>query len=199
MKIKKFNNENDWLEARMGKISGTKADNLVLKSGKGKKIGYYEILAERVAIPRDGENVMDRGKRLEDYAIERFVKETGKEVDNELQIWTYDKDEDIIISPDGTIGTKEAVEVKCLSSARHCEAFLTNQLPSDFHGQRNQYFIVNEKLETLYWVFFDPSMPKDFFYFTIHRKDIEKEISEQILMEELILKDILSDEKRLTF
>ena len=41
--------------------------------------GYYELIANASHSP-DGENVMDRGKRLEDEAIERFAKETGKKV-----------------------------------------------------------------------------------------------------------------------
>lgn len=199
MITKKFETEEEWLEARRGKISGTKAGNLILKRGEGKKKGYYEILAERVAIPRDQENVMDRGKRLEDLAIERFVEETGKKVDNDLQIWYHDKFPDIIVSPDGTIGKKEAVESKSLSSASHCEAFLTSKIPNEYNEQKIQYFVVNPLLETLYWVFFDPSMPKDFFYFTIHRQELEKEIAEQLAMEEMVLKDLAEDEKKLTF
>ncbi len=199
MKIIKYETEEAWLEARLGKISGTKAGSLVLKSGKGKKIGYYEILAERVAIPRDEENVMDRGKRLEDFAIERFEKETGKKVDNDLQIWVSDLDPSIIVSPDGTIGPKEAVECKCLSSARHCEAFLTGQIPSDYYEQKLQYFVVNDELETLFFVFYDPTMPKDFFYFTVHRADVQKEVEELKALEQAVLNDLAEDEKKLTF
>ena len=40
---------------------------------------------------------MDRGKRLEDYAVERFVKETGKKVNTDLVLWVRDDDENIAI------------------------------------------------------------------------------------------------------
>jgi hypothetical protein len=47
---------------------------------------------------------MDRGKRLEDEAIERFAKETGKKVNTDLVLWMRDDDENIAVSPDGSIG-----------------------------------------------------------------------------------------------
>jgi len=38
MKTQKFNSKEEWLNARYGKITGTKSGNLVLKSGKGGSI-----------------------------------------------------------------------------------------------------------------------------------------------------------------
>jgi hypothetical protein len=50
----------------------------------------------------------------------------------------------------------EAIEVKCLSSARHIEAFLTQKVPDEYYFQCMQYFIVNDKLRKLHFVCFDP-------------------------------------------
>jgi len=78
MKILKFDNEQDWLFARLGRITGTRLGNLLSKRDRKPLKGFYEIIAERIAIPADYENVMDRGKRLEDDAIERLPKKQGK-------------------------------------------------------------------------------------------------------------------------
>jgi YqaJ-like viral recombinase domain len=86
MKIQRFDNEEAWLEARRGRITGTRLKDLILKRGTKPKLGFYELIAERVAIPASGENAMDGGKRLEDEAVERFARETGKKVENELVI-----------------------------------------------------------------------------------------------------------------
>jgi len=199
MKIIKFTNEEDWLEARRGKITGTRLKDLINKRGGKPKIGYYELIAERVAIPATDEMAMDRGKRLEDEAIERFTKEIGKKVNSDLVMWQRDDNPDIAISPDGFMGKTEAVEVKCLSSAKHIEAILTNEIPSDYKPQVYQYFIVNDKLKTLYFVFYDPRMPKDFFYLTINRADIKEEVEEYLELERNILEDISKIEDELTF
>jgi predicted phage-related endonuclease len=199
MKIQKFSTEEQWLEARRGRVTGTRLKDLIVKRGTAKKMGFYELIAERIALPPDGENVMDRGKRLEDEAIERFAKETKKKVNNDLVLWYRDDDENIAVSPDGSIGKTEAVEVKCLSSARHIEAWLTKKIPDEYEYQVLQYFIVNDKLKTLYFVFYDPRMPKDFFYHEVHRKDVQDDVDEYLLLERNVLAEIAEIEAQLTF
>jgi len=51
MKTIKFENEEEWLEARKGKITGTRLKDLILKRSTKPKLGFYEIIAERIAIP----------------------------------------------------------------------------------------------------------------------------------------------------
>jgi putative phage-type endonuclease len=205
MKVLKFDSREAWLEARKGKITGTRLKDIIAKKGGGKKIGFYELIAERIAIPADGEFAMDRGTRLEDEAIQRFAQETGKEVDTNLVIWESDEHPDIAISPDGFIshgalGIKEAVEVKCLASARHIEAFLTQQVPDDYYFQALQYFIVCETLQTLYFVLYDPRIPaKDFFFLTLTRETLQEEIDTYLAWERDTLKEVEEIVTALTF
>src|SRR3990167_5082243 len=103
MKTFNFETREEWLAARRGKITGSRLKDLITKRGTGRKIGFYELIAEKLGIPADDESAMDRGARLETEAIEQFVKETGKKVDTSLVIWTRDDDENIAISPDGFI------------------------------------------------------------------------------------------------
>lgn len=199
MKTKTYETEEQWLEARRGRITGTRLGSLFSKRDKKPLKGYYELIAERVALPATEEGAMDRGKRLEDEAMERFVEETGKKVNNDHTLWMRDDDENIAVSPDGAIGTTEAVEVKCLDSANHLKAWLEKEIPSDYQYQVLQYFIVNDDLKTLYFVFYDPRMPKDFFYFTVSREEKEKEIAEYLELERQVLKDVERVENELTF
>lgn len=198
MKIQKFSNEEDWLEARLGKITGTRLKNLIGRGGI-KKMGYWELIAERIAIPASEENVMDRGKRLEDEAIEQFKKKTGKKVKNELVIWYREDDENIAYSPDGSIGKTETVEVKCLSSARHIEAYITKKVPDDYEHQVIQSFIVNDKQRKLWFVFYDPRMPIDLFWIEISRKEMQEQIDEYLELERNVLVEIENYERQLTF
>jgi len=200
MKILKFNDEQAWLEARAGKITGTRAKDVQPKQrGEGYRSGFYELIAERIAIPRDEENVMDRGKRLEEEAIQRFAKETKKKVKHELVLCVRDDNENIAYSPDGLIGKTEDVEVKCLSSARHIEAWMTKQIPSEYESQIIQGFVVNDKLKKRYMVFYDPRMPKDLFWIDIPRKQYAKEIKEYLTLEREVLSKVAEIENQLTF
>lgn len=199
MKIIKFNTEEEWLDARRGKITGTRLKDLVNKRSTKPKIGFYEIIAERVAVPIKVDSMLERGKRLEDEAIEQFEKTINKKVDSSLVLWVSDDDEDIAISPDGLIGKTEAIEVKCLGSARHIEAWLTQEIPSDYEYQVLQYFIVNEKLKKLYFVFYNPQVPVSLFHLEVDRKDIKDEIEEFSILQKEALDKIRGIEKQITF
>jgi predicted phage-related endonuclease len=191
MKTLKFSDRDQWLLARRGKITGSKLKDLIVKRGTNKKIGFYELIAERIAVAPDGEKAMDRGTRLEEDAMVRFIKETKKKVDTSLVIWSRDDNDSIAVSPDGFIGKKEAVEAKCLSSALHIKAWLTQTVPDEYEEQVHQYFIVNDDLKTLYLCFYDPRIPvKDFFYLTVNRADIEEKVKEYLAYEKAVLEEV---------
>ncbi len=199
MKILHFSDEQAWFDARIGKITGSKLAGLIVKRGTEEKIGFYETIAERVATRPDSENRMARGRRLESEALERFETETGKKVNKDLVICFRDDDKNIAYSPDGLIGKTEDVEVKCLNSAAHIEALLTKEIPNEYEAQIIQGFVVNDDLKTRYMVFYDPRMPKDFFYLTIHRADLQEKITEFLDMEREVLRQIALIESQLTF
>lgn len=200
MRVQKYQDEQEWLNAREGLITGTRLKDILPKQrGTGYRAGFYEILALRVAVPPSAESPMDRGKRLEEEAMEEFEKATGKKVNKDLVIWFRDDDENIAISPDGSINSKEAVEVKCLSSAKHLEAWLTKMIPSEYEAQVIQYFIVNEKLETLYFVFYDPRLPRSEFHLEVKREEVADKIEEYLEFEKQALAKLKELEDKLTF
>ena len=226
MKTITFDNREQWMLARLGKITGSRAGDIISKAGitkeaivkeleeqkiefkkslkkeelekmlppesikklrkqLDKKKGYYELIAERLAVDDsefDGyvpnETPMDRGTRLEKFAVFEFEKATGKVVNNAKVIWMRDENESVAISPDGVISDTEAVEIKCLSSAYHIEAWLTQSIPGEYEMQMYQYFVVNDKLQTLYFCFYDPRIPcKPFFYMTFHREEVQEKVT----------------------
>lgn len=183
MKTLTFESREEWLEARKGKITGSRLGDIIVKRGTGHKMGFYELIAERISTDPYGESFietpMERGTRLEPEAMARFVEVTGKKVDESLIMWLRDDNDSIAISPDGVIGKLEAVETKCLSSAKHLKAYITQQVPEDYEEQVVQYFIVNEQLRTLWLAFYDPRIPcKDFFFLEIKREDVADKIEE---------------------
>ena len=206
MKTYSFGSREEWLNFKSGKISGSRLNAaLPDRYGKPKKM-FWQLVAERLigsAAINDDEAAMDRGNRLEPEAIERFKQETKKKVDNSLLAWVRDDDESIMLSPDGVIGKTEAVEVKCLNAASHAEALVTRQIPKNTAGyeeQAVQYFVVNDKLKTLYFVFYDPRFPSglDFFYLTITRKDVQEDVDSYLAQERQILKEVRDIVNRLT-
>lgn len=148
----------EWFQIRKGKITGT-----VLKGIMGtpyaKQEMFYELIAQRliVGLVNDGENPMERGIRLEDEAIAKFEFETGLKVE---KVGFAESDNPVIAnSPDGLIGDTEAIEVKCMGGKNHIKLWFENEIPKEYNWQVIQYFIVNPKLEKMYFVGYNPDMP----------------------------------------
>lgn len=189
MKVQKFNDEDSWKDARRGKITGTRLGNLVMKNGSGYKMGFYELIWERLSIPGEEENPMERGKRLEPEAILEFNKKKKLKLNTDLVMWERDDDKSIAVSPDAfTEDLKIAVEAKCLNGATHIKACITQEIPDDYREQVIQYFVVNEKLEKLYFVFYDPRLQyKSLFFLTFTRDELKDKIAESLILEKQTL------------
>lgn len=138
----------------------TDEDKAVLASNADKKLEFYAIIADQLCTAPDDEVRMDRGHRLEDQAAERFTKDYKKKLEV-VGCCVSDVDPRIINSPDRLVEPKkpgiytEAVEIKCLSPARHLQAIIENKVPDEFFTQKVQYFVVNKELEKLYFTFYD--------------------------------------------
>lgn len=197
-------NTDEWLELRKGKITGSKLKDIVVKRGDGKKIGFYQLIADRLALDPDDEVAMDRGHRLEDEAIEQFEVLHGKKVNKNAGMWFSEDNEDIAVSPDGAIENDgaftEAVEVKCLASARHIQAIIEDEVPADYELQVLQYFIVNELLQTLYFVFYDPRViAKPLHVVQVDREDKQHNIEFYKEYQLNTLKEVQREVEKLAF
>lgn len=181
--------------------------------GRPKK-RYYEMLAERVARPLTPNDYADRlngqpflmmarGHILEPEIAENFAKETGKKLDEESVVWVSDKNENSYISPDRTITSedgkvREAVEIKALSSANVLEIWKTKQIPEEYIPQICKYFIVNEDLETLYWVVGTDLIPGlELQIFPVKRADVEDKLLEIEAFEALSLEMLDKDTREI--
>lgn len=180
----------EWLSFREGKRTGTSLGKLYAKSRKADELydttkpllTMYAKIAERLAEGTgddDGlESSRERGKELEDEAIATAEQKLGLKLIRG-NVWQSD-DENHIESPDAyTEDLKQAVEVKCLSSARHIMAIMTETPPQEYLAEYYNYFLVNDKLETLHIFLYDPRFLLEHLQwhsFEMHRKGITKQL-----------------------
>lgn len=192
LKIKQ--NSDDWRGFREERISGTKVGKLFNKSRKVGEIFdtekpammFYEILAERLTVGAHDaispQEQMQRGHELEGEAITLAVEKLGLKKVATDNVWIDENNDNFICSPDAYEDSKKptwAIEVKCLSSARHVEALVTNVYPSDYKSQVLNYFLINESLKTLYFVMYDPRFVDEHLQmriFTVKRNEVEYEL-----------------------
>jgi hypothetical protein len=106
-------------------------------------------------------------------------------------MWVSDSNDSLAYSPDGIVSDEEVVETKCLSSAEHLYIYYEKEIPTKYEKQNLQAFIVNDKLQTLHFVCYDPRIPAlPIHSIIIKREDIADRIAlykqyELQLMDEL--------------
>jgi len=182
-----------WLHKRKGVITGTVLKS-IMGTPRAKQEAIYETIAQRLTVGVDNgeENPMDRGTRLEPDAISAFEFETGKVVE---RIGFAESEENPLIanSPDGLIGETEAIETKCPGGKNHVKMWLTNEVPDEYEWQVVQYFVVNEKLEKLYFVGYNPDIPvHPLHIIEVKREDIKLDIVNARKSQEAFLQEVES-------
>ena len=180
----------EWMSYREGKRTGTTIGKLFAKSRKTGEmydtekplITFYQKVAERLAEGTGDDDGLDssreRGKDLEQDAINEAEQKLGLKLIRG-NVWVS-KDPNHIESPDAyTKDLKTAVEVKCLSSARHIQAIIEDRPPAEYWAEYLNYFLVNDKLQTLYVFLYDPRFMLEhlkWHAFKLERQAIEYDI-----------------------
>ena len=171
-----------------------------------KKMGFYRMVADRIAVERDDEDRMERGHRLEQEALDIYSTKTGNKVER-VGIFLSEFSDRVGQSPDGATKTgkkyKLEQEVKCLDTAHHLKVYDEQAIPKEYWAQRVQYFVVNDDLQELHFVFFDESIPEAYacrhFIIVIKREDVAKEISKYRVYQQMLLKGVDEMVERLAF
>ena len=181
----------EWMSFREGKRTGTSIGKLFAKSRiQGELydtdkplLTMYQKIAERLAEGTADDDCLESsresGKDLEDEAITEAEQKLGLSLIRG-NVWQDSDDPNHIESPDAyTKDLKTAVEIKCLSSARHIQAICLNEPPKEYWAEYLNYFLVNDKLQTLYVFLYDPRFMYEHLKtkaFKINRSDVAYEI-----------------------
>lgn len=184
----------EWLHLRKGKITGTTL-KAIMGTPKARQEAIYEVIAQRltVGVETEYESDIDRGNRLEPEAIAMFELYSGKKV-SQIGFRESDDSEFIANSPDGGVEetqNTEDVEVKCPAGKNYVKAWLTNKVPEEYHWQVVQYFIVNEKLETLHFVLYNPTIAMHPLHvIEVKREDIKDSIEDAKIEQVAFLNEV---------
>ncbi len=148
----------EWLRLRYGKIGGTLADGLFIKSDNL----IDEILCAKCEdFDLDNEDDyqskdMQRGIELEPLGRATLSEYTN--IDFRECGWLQCEENDLLgISPDGIDSTEtKACEIKCPTAKKHLQTIKANEIPLDNINQCLHYFVVNPKLKSLFFCSFRP-------------------------------------------
>jgi len=182
-----------WLEARKGKITGTRLKD-VLKTDNLPAI--YEMIAELGSDEIEETFVnkaMQRGKDCEPIAKSMYQSLTNNVIE-EVGFCVSDKYQYLGLSPDGfTKDRTGAIEIRSPNTATHVKYIIGDKIPSEYMPQVITYFLVNEDLEWLDFISFDDRYkPYPIFIKRVTFKEIEDEVA---IVEEKLKKFIAKFEK----
>lgn len=221
MKIIKLSQREDreaWLELRRGKVTATKAKGLkpLSRGADRTPIGFWELLAEKLAVAKDGESERDRGNRLEQENIKLVSKKYKIKLDDDPGFWISDVDKDIAASPDGAEpGNKPTYAVECKSfdsknhlrilykdrQAKENEAYRAfDSIPAENQDQVLQLFAVNENLKMVYWSLYDDRIAVEklmHYVIEVSRESVAVEVSALLNTMILVINDVRAITKEL--
>ncbi len=212
-----IDDENEWLQDRLGMITGSNFGKLIVKSkdrknymlSTGKVAGdlIYKIAWERLLKSGNISNGLGRlsissksmqhGEDYEGEAIHKYMEETGFEVDYTQRFVAYD--DFIGGTPDGYIGDKGIIEVKCpFNGGNHLKSMLTNTIYNPEYIYQIQGYLWVTKRDWCDFVTYDPDLIDGLQINIIRVKrdeDIIKGISDVMDIVKEKIREIIDNEK----
>lgn len=181
----------EWLEARLGKISGTRLGQATGSPAIQETL-INELIAELLTAEKKDNYVnlaMAKGTEAEAHAIEEYEEKTG-EITEEIGLCISDDYEWLVNSPDRLIKKKgkfsKAVEVKSPNPETAIKYIRNGGIPKEYEGQIISYFLVNNDLEELDFVVYSPTIQTEQYRLwikNIKRKDLDLEkAKEKVLL-----------------
>ena len=167
----------EWHIRRLGKVTGSRAKKVFATNN----LPLIDTLIAEVMTGEEEEiftnAAMQRGIDEEPHACSDYEKKMGYTVDH-VGICIHDTYDFLAVSPDGWVDNyKGAVEIKCPKSSTHIRYIRQGSVPSEYKYQVMQYFLVNEDLQWLDFVSYDPRVVAyPLFTDRVWRKDIEDDL-----------------------
>lgn len=141
----------EWMKARLGIPTASSFDKIVTTKGEPSKQAQkylYQLAGERVCGTQDESfhsAMMDRGAEREKEAVQFY--ELTKDVEiHRVGVCYLDEDKKFSCSPDGLVGEKGLVEIKCPMIATHVAYLMDDDLPTEYFQQvQGQLFITGRE------------------------------------------------------
>lgn len=146
----------EWFEAKLGVVSASNFSK-VLNKGAGRGLYMRKLIAERLTGVREESYknaVMDNGSETEAEAREYYETAYDCKV---KQVGFVLRDDDVGCSPDGLIGEKGSIEIKCPLSSTHVFNILSGKMPTEYIPQVQGLLWVTER-QWCDFISFDPKV-----------------------------------------
>jgi putative phage-type endonuclease len=174
----------DWLQMRVGRVTGSRVPDVMsrLKNGQPsarRKNYVIELVTERLtgmAVDHFVNDAMIHGTEQEPFACAAYEILTGNDTDR-VGMAIHPNIDGFSASPDRAVGEEGLLEVKCPTTAVHIEYMLAGEVPAEY---RDQCFAEMACWERQWVDFcsFDPRVPPSMQLFVKRLERDDKRIAE---------------------
>jgi len=179
---------NEWFAARLGKVTASRVSDVIAKTksgwGAGRKNYMSQLLCERLtglqqdsfsnAAMQWGTEIEPRARAAYQFVTDNIVQEVGF-VDHPRIGMSG-------ASPDGLVGDKGLIEIKCPNTATHLDTLLNGTVPDRYIVQM-QWQMTCTGTDWCDFVSFDPRIGQDHEYWCQRIERDDKRIQE---LEEMV-------------
>ncbi len=154
----------EWFEARLGKVTASRVVDVIAQTKSGYSTSRANYMAQLVVERITGKveesysnSAMAWGTEHEPMARAEYEILRGVMV-NEIGFVPHPTIENSGASPDGLVGDKGLMEIKCPNTATHIETLLTRDIPKKYMCQMYWQMACTGR-EWCDFVSYDPRMP----------------------------------------
>jgi putative phage-type endonuclease len=176
-----------WFQARIGKVTASRVTNIMAKTKSGYSTSrqnyMMELLCQRLTGAREEgftNAAMQRGIDMEPIARGRYEIESDVIV-AEIGLVDHPSIENFAASPDGLVGDKGMLEIKCPNTATHIDFIKSGKIPSKYQTQMTVQMMCAER-DWCDFVSFDDRLPENLQYKCV-RFNLDAQKSEETLIE----------------
>jgi putative phage-type endonuclease len=155
----------EWFQARLGKVTASRVADVIARTKSGWGAGRANYMAQLIAERLTGEvapsytnAAMQWGIDTESQARAAYEFHTDQTV-KEIGFKTHMRIKQSGASPDGLVGERGLVEIKCPNTATHIDTLLGQAVPKKYLTQI-QWQLACTGRDWCDFVSFDPRMPE---------------------------------------
>lgn len=177
----------EWHQSRLGKVTASRVYDVMTKTksgyGAARKNYMMELLCQRLTGNREEgftNAAMQRGNDLEPMARGRYEIENDVLVIEEALI-DHKTIEGFAASPDGMVGDKGLLEIKCPNTATHIDFIRTGKISARYQSQMTAQMLCIGR-EWCDFVSFDDRLPEALQYKCV-RYELNKTFADEMTLE----------------
>lgn len=174
----------EWFSARLGCVTASRTADVMAKTKSGYSASRANYMAQLITERLTGQAsegftnaAMQWGTETEPQARMAYELMTGETV-TEVGFIAHPNIQHFGASPDGLVGDRGLIEIKCPNTSTHIDTLLSDKVPGKYITQMHVQMICTGR-DWCDFVSFDPRLPGDM-SFWMRRVERDQELCESI-------------------